>query len=53
MKTLEYGATIIMIVFLAWMLVSWADVIFHNNPSENDGSPSSWNAFVVLTEVGE
>lgn len=53
MEVAKNMCTILVVALLIWMMVSWADVIFHNNPSENDGSPSSWNAFVVLTEVGE
>ena len=52
-KILEYTATVIMAIFLAWMLISWVDVINHNSPFDADGGPSGWNAFVILTEVME
>lgn len=52
MKAVKFSLTIITAIFLAWMLLSWFDVINHNNPGQ-DGDPSSWNAFVILTEKME
>ena len=52
-KTIKYTSTVFTIIVLLWIMMSWVDVINHNDPFETDGSPSGWNAFVVLTEVAE
>ena len=52
MKTVERVLSLITIIFILWVLISWVDVINHNNPDDNS-RPADWNTFVVLTEVLE
>ena len=47
----KYASSLLFVLLVAWMLVSWVDVINHNDPFEADGNPAGWNAFVVLTEA--
>ena len=53
MKVLKLTTTLILVVCLMWMMISWIDVINHNDPCGKDGDPSAWNAFVVMTEAME
>lgn len=53
MKAVEKCLTVITIIFVLWVLVSWVDVINHNNPVDQDGMPADWNTFVLLTNVLE
>jgi len=50
LKKLEYLGVIIFTVFMLWILVSWADVLMHNSPS-NPTDVSRYNAFVVLLGI--
>ena len=51
-KNIEGFITITALIFMLWLLISWGDVIAHNNPAGKDGQPHAWNAFVLITEVG-
>lgn len=51
MKTLISSIiTVITVVLVLWVLLSWANVLANNGPYD-DGEPASWNAFIVLTEA--
>jgi hypothetical protein len=52
LRDLEGFITILGMIFLLWIVLSWGDVLMHNAPT-SDGNPHSWNAFVLLTEVGK
>ena len=49
-EKIEKITFIIMMIIVLWFVASWADILCHNNPSEEDGEPSSWNTFVVLQD---
>lgn len=51
-KNIEGFVTISALIILLWLLISWGDVIAHNDPVGGDGQPHAWNAFVLITEVG-
>ena len=50
-KNIEGFITITALIFMLWLLISWGDVIVHNDPCGGDGQPHAWNAFVLITEV--
>lgn len=45
--------TSIAVLMLVWILASWANVLWHNDPFEDDGEPAGWNVFVVAGELLE
>ena len=45
--------TTISLIFLLWILISWADVVSHNNPFIDDGDPHWWNAFEIILQEAE
>ena len=52
-KAISIIFNIICIVFLLWMLLSWADVLAHNSPLDGDMHYQPTNAFVLIGELGE
>lgn len=40
-------------VLIAWMAVSWVDVLLHNDPVYGDKRYMSGNAIVLLVELAE
>lgn len=42
--------TIISLLFILWILVSWADVVAHNDPVTGSAKYSRGNAIVLFTE---
>ena len=46
----EAALTVISILFILWVVVSWADIDMHNHPGE-EHVYQPWNAFVLVTEV--
>ena len=51
LRNIEGFLTISALIILLWLLISWGDVIVHNDPRGGDGQPHAWNAFVLLTEL--
>ena len=52
MKAVEKAVCVIGILLMMWVLISWADVLCHNSPS-NPSEPHNWNMFVIMTDVGK
>ena len=42
--------TVIIVVLMIWILISWANVLCHNGYGA-DGEPADWNAFMIMTEA--
>lgn len=40
-------------VLIAWMAVSWVDILLHNDPVYGDKQYMSGNAIVLLVELAE
>ena len=40
------------ILLMVWMLVSWVDVLMHNDPITGDHVFLPINAFVIITQIG-
>lgn len=57
MKFLKHlvGAILIAasIAILAWLVVSWVDVLMHNDPVTGDKQYMPGNAIVMITELAE
>ena len=57
MKFLKHlvGAILIAtsIVILAWLVISWVDVLMHNDPVYGDKQYMPGNAIVMITELAE
>ena len=43
--------TVIAVALMLWILISWMDVLMHNDPWTGDRQYHNWNAFMLLTEV--
>ena len=41
------------IAILAWLAVSWIDVLMHNDPITGDKQYMPYNAIVLITELAE
>lgn len=41
------------IAILVWLVVSWVDVLMHNDPVYGDKQYMSGNAIVMITELAE
>lgn len=52
-KVISIIFNIICVAFLLWMLLSWVDVLAHNNPLNKDMHYRPTNAFVLIGELGE
>lgn len=48
-KTLYGAILVISAAFILWILISWADVLAH----QENGDAHSWNSFRVLIEIHE
>lgn len=46
-KLYEKIAVIFLIAFLGWILISWADVMMHNDPIDGDQKYHDWNIFTI------
>lgn len=57
MKFLKNLASAILIAasiaILVWLVVSWVDVLMHNDPVYGDKQYMSGNAIVMITELAE
>ena len=57
MKFLKHLVSTILIAasiaILAWLAVSWVDVLMHNDPVYGDKQYMPGNAIVMLTELAE
>lgn len=51
MKTLEKILTIIMILFLAWIIISYIQITSQNLDFENETILSNWNFFQLLSKI--
>ena len=50
MKIIEKVAAVVFTLFVLWVLLSWVDVVAHNDPYANE-QPHTWNCFVLMTEA--
>lgn len=57
MKFLKHLVSAILIAasiaILAWLVVSWVDVLMHNDPITGDKQYMPGNAIVMITELAE
>lgn len=57
MKFLKHLVSTILIAasiaILAWLVVSWVDVLMHNDPITGDKQYMLGNAIVMITELAE
>lgn len=57
MKFLKHLVSAILIAasiaILAWLVVSWVDVLMHNDPIYGDKQYMPGNAIVLITELAE
>lgn len=57
MKFLKHLVSTILIAasiaILAWLVVSWVDVLMHNDPITGDKQYMPGNAIVMITELAE
>lgn len=37
-------------IILLWIMLSWVNILFHNNPTTGDFIYPSWNFFTLLTK---
>lgn len=51
-KPIETAISLLGALMMLWLLVSWMDVVAHNDPYRGH-SYRPWNAFVLLMEVME
>lgn len=45
--------TAVCIAVLVWLIVSWADVLMHNDPITGDAAYWRGNAIVLIAELAE
>lgn len=50
-KTIEAMITAAAALLLLWILLSWGDVLRHNDPVSGDRQYHKWNAFVALENM--
>lgn len=51
MKTIEKILTIIMILFFAWIIISYIQITSQNLDFESETILSSWNFFQLLSKI--
>lgn len=49
---LRFVVYTVCILLMMWMLVSWLDVLMHNDPITGDHVFLPINAFVIITQIG-
>lgn len=45
--------SLIIFILIAWLAVSWVDVLLHNDPVYGDRQYMTGNAIVLLVELAE
>lgn len=51
MKTIEKILTIIMILFFAWIIISYIQITSQNLDFDSETILSNWNFFQLLSEI--
>ena len=49
---LRFVVYTVCILLMVWILVSWLDVLMHNDPITGDHAFLPINAFVIITQIG-
>jgi len=47
MKIKKMIPAVVSLIFMAWLLISWADVL----ATQMDAGPHAWNLFMLITRV--
>lgn len=49
---ISWMSCVIFLSLVMWLIVSWIDVLMHNDPLTGDHNYMPANAFVVMTQIG-
>ncbi len=49
---ISWMSCVIFLSLVMWLIVSWIDVLMHNDPLTGDHNYMPVNAFVVMTQIG-
>lgn len=52
-KILGQAASLLIFALIAWLAVSWVDVLMHNDPVYGDRQYMPGNAIVLLADLAE
>lgn len=52
-KNLGQAASLLIFALVAWLAVSWVDVLMHNDPVYGDRQYMPGNAIVLLADLAE